>query len=469
MQPEIDLSKIIVSIYKSKMHHSNASLSFILDSIKQPDKDSQKIFEQLYKLLDEGKAKEAKETKDKLFGFTICGIFPPHSRKVESINIDSYTGIIILDIDKLTNQAEAIALKEKATKIPYTLAAFISPSRKGVKILVCTNGNSPSIGLTEHKFIYKHINEYYTKKINCIVDNCGSDLSRVCYFSKDEDVYINPNPQIKDIMSIIILKNIENIIKALNKKDCYFQTGSRTNFIVKLAANANLQGIAENVLADYCRQYFIDKIEKRIATINSIYRQYKDNHGKNKSSKPNDSNEIALPQIKTLHLKNEYIIHTLKIILVHHKDCNSSLDIIPAIDIAIKNTTIPEELTFLVELSLLLAQLFDTKEISTAVNNELVAIPKEELELRLFEILFFIKRKIYDIYTRKIALNNFQFSPTFQHLNISSKGEKEPQYFRELKELLDFGHKPIIQKILTLAEVVENNKSSTTKKVEEDI
>ena len=82
-----------------------------------------------------GDQKIANETKKQLHAFTVSGRF--EGGRTMS-NLKEYYPCVILDIDKL--KAEDLSRVQKLIKeIPYTRAAFLSPSGKGCKIIVTIN------------------------------------------------------------------------------------------------------------------------------------------------------------------------------------------------------------------------------------------------------------------------------------------------------------------------------------------
>ena len=80
--------------------------------------------------LKNGNENEAAKIKSNLPCMTISATFKERRKKDY---IDSYTGLLHLDYDKLENAEE---VKTNLISIPYTYSAFISPSGNGVKVLV---------------------------------------------------------------------------------------------------------------------------------------------------------------------------------------------------------------------------------------------------------------------------------------------------------------------------------------------
>ena len=100
-------------------------------------------------------------------------------------NLFSFSKMIVLDFDEVNDVKKA---KEKATKLPYTLCCFISPSGKGLKILVKGIFQTTS----EYKKMYSLATQVYTKALGYEVDY-ASDPTRLCFLSSDKELYWNPN------------------------------------------------------------------------------------------------------------------------------------------------------------------------------------------------------------------------------------------------------------------------------------
>ena len=113
---------------------ANKAFHIVAEQIKAGTFKSQ--VEELQKLLESGKDKEYKKKKKSLLAFTPSGRFEG-GRKPEFLK--KYSRIIILDIDKIDNLT---IVKEKAIQCKYTYCCFVSPSNKGLKLLVKTDNSS---------------------------------------------------------------------------------------------------------------------------------------------------------------------------------------------------------------------------------------------------------------------------------------------------------------------------------------
>lgn len=119
--------------------------------------------------------------KEKLPVFTPTGIFNHRS----IAGLESYNGIICLDIDHVE---DAKFLKSKAAKLNYVLAAFITPSGKGLKVLIKTNATPET-----YKEVEAKVASAFQHDTGAIRDNHCKDISRIQFLSHDPEIYVNYN------------------------------------------------------------------------------------------------------------------------------------------------------------------------------------------------------------------------------------------------------------------------------------
>jgi hypothetical protein len=122
--------------------------------------------------------------KDWLPCFTPTGTFNHRSIK----GMENYNGIICLDIDHV-NQPEE--LKKQVKLLSWVHAAFITPSGKGLKVIVRTNATPESYKTTEEK-----VATMFMEAINFVRDNRCKDIARIQFISYDPDLYYNPESEI---------------------------------------------------------------------------------------------------------------------------------------------------------------------------------------------------------------------------------------------------------------------------------
>lgn len=168
----------------------------------------QKKVKELQKLLETGNEKEYKKKKKSLLAFTPSGKFQD-GRKPEFLV--EYSRIIILDIDKIDNLT---TVKERAVQCKFTYSCFASPSNKGIKILVKTDNS-----LSKHKEAFLQVQEYYEKLLDIKTDPSGKDVTRLCFFSFDKDLYLNNESETFNIVQDMAIKNdIEKLIEKIKEK-----------------------------------------------------------------------------------------------------------------------------------------------------------------------------------------------------------------------------------------------------------
>jgi hypothetical protein len=117
--------------------------------------------------------------KDWLPCFTPTGTFSHRSIK----GMESYNGIICLDVDHVE---DAASLKEKCKTLPWVHAAFITPSGKGLKVIVRTNATPDVYKVTEEK-----VASLFLDATGFSRDNHCKDIARIQFISHDADLYYN--------------------------------------------------------------------------------------------------------------------------------------------------------------------------------------------------------------------------------------------------------------------------------------
>lgn len=128
-----------------------------------------------------------KSLKIKLPMVTFCATFK-NGRKLE--NLDNYNNLMILDIDHIDSSG-ILNIKEVLKLDEYILSVWLSPSGEGLKALVKLD-SSPE----NHKASFNSLKKYYAEKYNIELDNSGSDVTRLCFVSWDEDIYINKESKV---------------------------------------------------------------------------------------------------------------------------------------------------------------------------------------------------------------------------------------------------------------------------------
>jgi hypothetical protein len=200
--------------------------------------------------------------------------------------IIEHSGLCIFDFDKY--ESEEVLNKERlriqADK--FTYACFLSPSGKGLKVLV----KIPKSTKEEH---YRRFHAY-KKYINSdYFDDANSNLSRVCFDSYDQRLFWRPESKVFESIEaeeeknytkhvpVVLLTDTRAKIERIMKFDfqCSFVAGSRSNYIFKVACCFCEYDIskddAESYLLDFQEADF--KQDEIIRIIRSAYKKSENN------------------------------------------------------------------------------------------------------------------------------------------------------------------------------------------------
>lgn len=236
----------------------------------------------LRKSLAENKTEAYNKAKKSLPAFTPSGKFVG-GRKLEFLA--NYSSCIILDIDKL-NKNDLQNAKHLANESEFTFASFISPSGNGLKILVKINSDK-----ADHKEAFLLVQAHYESILKLEIDKSGKDLTRLCFYSYDENLYYNENAKIFSVTeqekepkanierefkrtepTIVINSDaIYNHCVNFTEKKVQFVNGSRNVFVHQLACNLNRKGVSlQEALGNILTDFGYDEKEVTQA-VNSAY------------------------------------------------------------------------------------------------------------------------------------------------------------------------------------------------------
>jgi len=126
--------------------------------------------------------REDLKLKEVLPCFTPTGIFNHRSIK----GLLQYNGNFCLDIDHID---DAESLKIKCKEISWIWAAFITPSGKGLKVIIQSDAIAEDFGATE-----EIVAEQFKLLTGFERDERCKDIARIQYVSYDPEIYINPQP-----------------------------------------------------------------------------------------------------------------------------------------------------------------------------------------------------------------------------------------------------------------------------------
>jgi flagellar biosynthesis GTPase FlhF len=256
------------------------TISTILEEIKTGKYRPGIIY--LRKSLAENKTEAYNKAKKSLPAFTPSGKFVG-GRKLEYLA--DYSSCIILDIDKLT-VADLQNAKHLANQSEFTFASFISPSGNGLKILVKINSDKAN-----HKEAFLLVQAHYESILKLEIDKSGKDLTRLCFYSYDENLYYNENAKIFSVTEqekepkanierefkrtepkiVINSDAIYNHCVNFTEKKVQFVNGSRNVFVHQLACNLNRKGVALNEALGYILTDFGYDEKEVTQAVNSAY------------------------------------------------------------------------------------------------------------------------------------------------------------------------------------------------------
>ena len=271
----------MVTIFKNfKEVVEHKTIATILEEIKTGKYKPGIIY--LRKSLSEKKEEAYNKAKKSLPAFTPSGKFVG-GRKLEFLT--EYSKFIILDIDKLST-TDLQKSKSIAAQSEFTYASFISPSGNGLKILVKIE--TPK---TEHKETFLKVQAHYENILKLEIDKSGKDLTRLCFYSWDENLYLNENastfvtlsavevplietqqePKAKNPEPILDYDAIYNHCVNFTEKKVQFVNGSRNVFVHQLACNLNRKGIALQQALGYILTDFGYDEKEVTQAVNSAY------------------------------------------------------------------------------------------------------------------------------------------------------------------------------------------------------
>ena len=256
------------------------TISTILEEIKTGKYRPGIIY--LRKSLAENKTEAYNKAKKSLPAFTPSAKFVG-GRKLEFLA--NYSSCIILDIDKLS-AADLQNAKHLANQSEFTYASFISPSGNGLKILVKINSDKAN-----HKEAFLLVQAHYEAILKLEIDKSGKDVTRLCFYSWDENLYLNENatvfasetkqsfqaelveaPKLPTATGTVTTPEaIYNHCIKFTEKKVQFVNGSRNVFVHQLACNLNRKGVALQEALGYILTDFGYDEKEVTQAVNSAY------------------------------------------------------------------------------------------------------------------------------------------------------------------------------------------------------
>tara|TARA_Y100001973_G_C5205664_1_gene341354 strand:+ start:3338 stop:5752 length:2415 start_codon:yes stop_codon:yes gene_type:complete len=221
---------------------------------------------------------ERNELKKQLPAICFSGTFT----KRNDNSIQEHSGLICLDFDGYEKSKELLQDKENITKSPYTYSVFVSPSGRGLKVLVKVPQD-----IDNHIHYFNSLGKHFN---NDKFDETCKNLSRVCYESYDPLIYVNANSSVWDKIEereyqekhqfrdapTLPITDENKIVEILTKwwtKKYPMQEGQRNHNCYVLASAFNDFGINKSlagyILSNYQTKSFNESEINR--TIDSAY------------------------------------------------------------------------------------------------------------------------------------------------------------------------------------------------------
>lgn len=284
----IDLSKYKVSYQNNTWANISEEISVCktLDLIKS---DLLKVdINALRDKLAENDKEFYNSNKLKLPAVTFCATFNSKRKKED---LKHYNSLIVIDIDKLSSE-EMSLVSNHLSKDEYIISHWRSPSNRGYKGLVHINYTEKieeDDTDIHHKYAFNLLSDYFIDKYKIELDKSGSDITRLCFLSFDENLLVK-----KDFSSFQIdnsevpfekikTSSKANKLKFSSNKDALYNPLNRNSpydrkimsNLIRFLNNKNLSitenylnwykvamGISNSFTYDVGLKYFI-KISKR--------------------------------------------------------------------------------------------------------------------------------------------------------------------------------------------------------------
>ena len=273
----------------------------------------------LRKSLADDKKEAAERAKKSLPAFTPSATFKG-GRKMEFLT--NYNGLMVLDIDKLEKEK----LQQCKTKIrldDFVFASFVSPSGNGIKIFVKVSSVAE-----QHKDTFLALQRYFEELLAVEIDKSGKDITRLCFFSYDPELYLNINAEIFAPGSDENQQNLppekpktksqkpttddtlliyEHTVRFTEKK-VRFEEGNRNNFVFALANNLNRKGISEAMALGYILADYGYDAKEVTTAVQSAYQNTAEHYtdtfkSKNPGLRPDQNKTVMLSGVEASNKK----------------------------------------------------------------------------------------------------------------------------------------------------------------------
>ena len=198
----MEIKVTLIKNYRNKETLRLVGLQEIADVIRSGEYQEQvSNFRSVYPLAD-FKSRNQDGTLDSLPDWTknlprICFALQQENRMHECIT-KCYNGLVLLEVNNLTGQDEASAVRRGAAEMPQTLMTFVGADGQSVKI-VCrgeqfTGGLPSDEGGTAlfHENLYERARIIYNGQLGVTIEKLNPTTHRICYMSYDPLLFYNP-------------------------------------------------------------------------------------------------------------------------------------------------------------------------------------------------------------------------------------------------------------------------------------
>jgi len=177
---EPNLNKTVIS-YFANLSEATADTTILaeLDSIRNGANKEKVTAARFYYNKDNYKYQQLKK---RLPAVTFSGRY--NSKRTSEYLID-YTSFLILDIDKINDTELLEKQKENLFAEVFVVSVWVSPSGVGLKVLVKID-----CPIEYHSVAFYSLVNYFKKKYEIFIDPSGSDVSRLCFSSYDENLLL---------------------------------------------------------------------------------------------------------------------------------------------------------------------------------------------------------------------------------------------------------------------------------------
>ena len=173
----------------------HTTLGAVLERFRRPN-------EHLQALISRIRTARSKEERDALKRELAQVVFSGTFERRQSDAIRSYAGILTVDLDADQNPGRDLpAAKPLLASDPYVLAAFVSPSGHGLKLLVRVAEPIPEVSDPKplqkaHARAARAFFGYLQATYGLIADQGCTDLARACFATVDPELHFNPDAEI---------------------------------------------------------------------------------------------------------------------------------------------------------------------------------------------------------------------------------------------------------------------------------